>query len=295
MFSQKNQTKWGYLFIAPGIIGLVLFNLGPMLFSFLISFTQWDIVTAPVFLGLDNYHSLISSSLVLKSLKVTLTYTMITVPMVTIGPLLVAQLLNSKIKGMSIFRTIFYIPSIVPMVANAAIWTYMYNPMYGPLNSLLKMADLPALKYIHSTTQVLPSLAVLAVWLSGNTVIIYLARLQDMPVYLYEAASLDGAGSFAKMKNITLPFMSPIIFFNLIMAVLGSMQTFTQAYIMTGGGPANSSLMYTMLVYNNAFKQSKMGYAAAMSWLLFLIMGVITLLVFASSKRWVFDGNEEEK
>lgn len=292
MLSQKKQNRWGYFFIAPAIIGLVCFSLGPMLFSLGISFFQWDILTTPVFTGMDNYKEMFDDPLVRKSLAVTLKYTMMTVPLITFIPLLMAMLLNVKAKGMSIFRTIFYIPSIVPIVANAAIWMYIYNPMYGPINQILKATHLPAGKFIYSIQGVLPCLAAMALWLSGNTVIIYLARLQSVPGDIYEAASLDGAGWWSKWKSITLPLMTPIIFYNMVMAVIGCMQTFTQVYVMTDGGPANSSLMYTMLVYRNAFKQSKMGYSAAMSWGLFILMGLITLILFKTSKRWVYDENE---
>lgn len=294
MFQRSKQNRWGYFFITPAIIGLVFFSLGPMLFSFTISFFQWDIVTKPFFIGLSNYKSLLVDPLVRKSLKVTILYTLMTVPLITIVPFLVAQLLNTRLKGMSFFRTIFYVPSIVPIVAVSAIWKYLYDPMYGPINQFLKMVSLPQLKFINSVSQVIPSLAVMALWLSGNTVVIYLAKLQDMPSDLYEAASLDGAGSFAKWIHITLPMMSSIIFYNLVMAILGTMQIFTQVFIMTEGGPANSSLMYTMLVYNSAFKHSQMGYSSAMSWLLFVIMGLITLVVFGSSKLWIYDNGSVE-
>lgn len=289
MFQRRQQNIWGYFFIAPAIIGLVFFSLGPMLFSLSISFFQWDIVTKPTFIGLSNYKNLLSDPLIRQSLKVTILYTLMTVPLITIIPLIVAQLLNTGLKGMSVFRTIFYIPSIVPIVAVSAIWKYLYDPMYGPINQFLKAINLPPLKFINSVSQVLPSLAVMALWLSGNTVVIYLAKLQDMPLDLYEAASLDGAGSFAKWIHITLPAMSSVIFYNLVMAILGTMQTFTQVFIMTEGGPANGSLMYTMLVYDSAFKHSQMGYSSAMSWVFFVLMGLITFLVLGGSRLWVYD------
>lgn len=289
MFQRRQQNIWGYFFIAPAIIGLVFFSLGPMLFSLSISFFQWDIVTKPTFIGLSNYKKMLSDPLIRQSLKVTILYTLMTVPLITVIPLIAAQLLNTGLKGMSVFRTIFYIPSIVPIVAVSAIWKYLYDPMYGPINQFLKAINLPPLKFINSVSQVLPSLAVMALWLSGNTVVIYLAKLQDMPLDLYEAASLDGAGSFAQWIHITLPAMSSVIFYNLVMAILGTMQTFTQVFIMTEGGPANGSLMYTMLVYDSAFKHSQMGYSSAMSWVFFVLMGLITFLVFGGSRLWVYD------
>lgn len=293
MLSQRKQNRWGYLFIAPAIIGLVCFSLGPMLFSLGISFFQWDIITPPVFAGLENYREVFSDPLVKKSLSVTLIYTLITVPLITAVPLLEALLLNVKVRGIAVFRTCFYIPSIVPMAANSAIWMYLYNPMFGPLNQILKTLNLPQGKFLYSMDSVLPCLAVMAVWFSGNTMIIYLARLKELPGEIYEAAALDGAGSWTKFRNLTVPLMTPVIFYNLVMAVIGTMQTFTQVYIMTEGGPANSSLLYAMLIYRNAFKQSKMGYSAAMSWVLFLLMGLITLILFKTSKYWVYEESGE--
>lgn len=293
MLSQKKQSIWGYIFIAPAMIGFICFSMGPMLFSLGISFFQWDIITPPIFQGLENYITLLKDPLIGTSLAVTFKYTLITVPLITFVPLFVAILLNRKIKGMSIFRIIFYIPSIVPIVANSAIWMYLLDPMYGPINQILKVMHLPTGKFIYDMKEVLPCLAVMALWLSGNTVIIYLAKLQGVPEEVYEAASLDGASAWEKFWHLTVPLMSPIIFYNLIMAVLGTMQTFTQVYIMTEGGPANSSLMYSMLIYRNAFQQSKMGYAAAMSWVLFVIMGFITFVLFKTSKLWVYHENAE--
>lgn len=293
MLSRKKQNKWGYIFVAPAIIGLICFSLGPMLFSFGISFFEWDIITPPVFAGLENYQEVFKDPLVKKSLSVTLVYTLITVPLITVVPLLEALLLNVKVRGIAVFRTCFYIPSIVPVAANSAIWMYIYNPMYGPLNQILKILDLPQGKFIYSMDSVLPCLTVMAVWFSGNTMIIYLAKRKELPEEIYEAASLDGASRWAEFWNLTFPMMTPVIFYNLVMAVIGAMQTFTQVYIMTEGGPANSSLMYTMLIYRNAFKQSKMGYSAAMSWILFLLMGIMTLILFKTSKYWVYEESGE--
>lgn len=290
---EKTQLKWGYFFIGPAIIGLFCFNFGPMLFSLWISFTKWDVITPKVFIGIQNYIDLFRDPLVFKSLKVTLYYTLLSVPLVTCIPLLIAVLLNTKIKGMSVYRTIFYIPSIVPVVASSAIWMYIYNPMYGLLNSIIRLFGGKTHNFIFSPQEVIPSLAVMAVWAAGNTVVIYLAGLQGISRELYEAAELDGAGSLAKFRSITVPLMTPIIFYNFVMAIINSMQTFTQSYIMTEGGPANASLFYSLLVYRTAFKQSKMGYSAAMSWVLFVIIAALTAIVFKSSGKWVIYENGE--
>ena len=288
---EKAQLKWGYFFIGPAIIGLFCFNFGPMLFSMGISFTSWDVITPWKFIGLENYKNLFKDPLVLKSLQVTAYYTLLSVPLVTCIPLLIAMLLNTNVKGMSVFRTIFYIPSIVPVVASSAIWMYIYNPMYGLLNSIIRALGGSSHNFIFSPKEVIPSLAVMAVWSAGNTVVIYLAGLQGVSRQLYEAAELDGAGPVARFKNITVPMMTPIIFYNLVMAIIGSMQTFTQSYIMTDGGPSNASLFYSLLVYRTALKQSKMGYSAAMSWVLFVIIAALTGLVFKTSNKWVIYEN----
>lgn len=284
---EKTQLKWGYFFIAPAIIGLICFHFGPMLFSMWLSFTKWDVITPQELIGWKNYTNLFQDPLVIKSLQVTVYYSLLSVPLVTCVPLLIAMLLNTKVKGLSVFRTIFYIPSIVPAVASAAIWMYIYNPMYGLLNSIIKAFGGHSHNFIHSPKEVIPSLAVMAVWAAGNTVVIYLAGLQGVSRQLYEAAEIDGAGAFAKFKNITIPMMTPIIFYNFVMAIIGSMQTFTQSYIMTEGGPANASLFYALLVYRTAFKQSQMGYSAAMSWILFIIIAILTAVVFKTSDKWV--------
>ena len=290
---EKSQMKWGYFFIAPVIIGLFCFNFGPMLFSMWISLTKWDVITPQEFIGIQNYMELIKDPLVAQSLKVTLYYTVLSVPLVTVIPLLIAMLLNTRVKGISIFRAIFYIPSIVPAVASSAIWMYIYNPMYGLLNGILKSLGFHSHNFIFDADEVIPSLAVMAVWAAGNTVVIYLAGLQGVSRQLYEAAEIDGAGAFARFWNITIPMMTPIIFYNFVMAIIGSMQTFTQSYIMTDGGPANASLFYSLLVYRTAFKQSQMGYSAAMSWVLFVIIAILTAVVFKTSNRWVIYENGE--
>lgn len=284
---EKSQLKWGYFFIAPAIIGLICFSFGPMLFSLGISFTKWDVISAKEFIGLDNYKALFHDPLFFKSLKVTLYYTLLSVPLITCIPLLIAMLLNTKVKGISIFRAIFYVPSIVPIVASAAVWMYIYNPMYGLLNSILKALGLHTQNFIFSEGGAVPSLAVMALWAAGNTVVIYLAGLQGVSRQLYEAAEIDGAGAVARFFHITVPMMTPIIFYNFVMAIINSMQIFTQAYIMTDGGPANATFFYSLMVYRTAFKQSRMGYSAAVSWIFFIIIAVLTLIVFKSQKKWV--------
>lgn len=277
----------GLLFYRSGNHRPDLLQLWPYAFQLGISFTSWDVISAKEFVGLENYKNLFQDPLFFKSLKVTLYYTLLSVPLITCIPLLIAMLLNSKVKGISVFRAIFYVPSIVPIVASAAVWMYIYNPMYGLLNSILKALGMHSQNFIFSETGAVPSLAVMALWGAGNTVVIYLAGLQGVSRQLYEAAEIDGAGTLSRFMNITVPMMTPIIFYNFVMAIINSMQIFTQAYIMTDGGPANATLFYSLMVYRTAFKQSRMGYSAAMSWVFFVIIAVLTLIVFKSQKKWV--------
>ncbi len=285
---ELERTKWGYFFIAPGIIGFLVFSLGPMLYSLFLSTMEWDIINPMKFVGIENYLNLLQDDLTWKSLRVTFWYTILSVPLIVIVDFLIAMLLNTKVKGISVFRTIFYIPSIIPLVATCAVWMFIYNPTYGLLNGVLRAFHLPVMQFLDRPSTVVPSLAMIALWCSGNTVIIYLAGLQSVSRQLYEAAQMDGAGKLKCLIHITIPMMTPIIFYNVVMAIINSLQTFTQAYIMTEGGPANSSMFLSLMIYNNAFRYRRMGYAAALSWILFVIVGILTAALFASSRKWVF-------
>jgi multiple sugar transport system permease protein len=288
------QFKWGLVFCAPVIIGLLVFILGPMIFSLVMSFTEWNIITPPKFIGLENFSNAFKDPLVSVSLKVTLHYTVLTVPLCTIVTFLLAMLLNSGVRGISVYRTIFYIPSIVPAVASAALWMFILEPQYGIVNSILRFMGLPRQYFLGTREWIIPTFAMMAVWGSGNTVVIYLAGLQGISRELYEAADLDGAGSFRRFLHVTVPLMTPIIFFNMIMGVIGAMQIFTQSYVMTGGGPNNASLFYSLLIYRTAFRFQQMGYASAMSWIFFVIIAVMTFIVFHTSNRWVFYENKAD-
>ena len=272
-----------------------MFLLGPMLFSLGMSFTDWDTLRPASFIGIRNYIGMFtySNSLVTRALFVTLYYTLLTVPLVTIISLFISMLLNSKIGLLSLYRTIFYIPSIVPAVANAALWMFLCNPMFGLLNALLRSVGLPPSNWFHDTRSVIPTMSVMGVWGAGNTVVIYLAGLQGVPVHLYEAVEIDGGNALHKFKSVTIPLLSPIIFYNMTIAIIGSMQTFTQAYLITRGGPNNASLFYALLLYRTAFNNQEMGYASAMAWLFFLIIAAFTVLAFRLSYSWVFYGGEE--
>ncbi len=361
--ARKEATE-GYMCILPWLIGFVSFTLGPMLFSIYISMCDWDIINAPRFVGLANFQqALFHDFRFIQALKVTLTYAAFALPLGLTGALLVALLLNQNVKGMSIFRTIFYIPAILPGIATAMLWRWIFNPENGILNLIigainprllpvasvlslwpvaigvgLIVAVLIVLKgvqilvrrtesawvgvmwlvlalpigglitagwstgfglmkvslagplplWLGDPAWALPAFIIMSLWGVGGGMIIYLAGLQGIPTQLYEAADIDGANPVEKFRKITLPMLSPTIFFNLVMGVIGSFQVFTSSFVMTQGGPHYATLFYLLYLYQKAFQYFQMGYAAAMAWILFFIILLCTLLVFKSSAGWVY-------
>jgi multiple sugar transport system permease protein len=285
----KVEAKWGLILALPAILGFILWTAGPMIASLVLSFTSWDAVTSPKFIGLSNYRKLlIEDPLFKKSLGVTLYYSVGSVPLVLAIAFIVALLLNQKVRGLAFFRTAFYLPSIVPAVASAMIWIWLFNPDFGLLNQFLGIFNLPKLQWIYSETQVIPSLILMSIWGMGGSMIIFLAGLQGVPEQLYEAVEVDGGNWWHKFRYITIPMMTPIIFFNLIMGIIGTLQTFNQAYVMTSGGPNYASLFYVYYLYLNAFNYGAMGYSCALAWILFLIVLGLTLIVLRSSSYWVY-------
>ena len=286
---QRSQMFWGYIFVAPAVVGVLGLNLGPMLFSLVISFFEWDVIRAPIFNAGANYKMLFTEPLVLHSLRVSLYFTMLAVPGGNAFALLIALLLNNRrIKMLSVFRTVFYIPSIAPAIASAILWTFMFNPFFGVFNTVFMSLGMNAQGFIADAGQVIPCMAIMSAWASGNAVIIYLAGLQGVPQHLYEAVEVDGGNSWHKLTRITIPMLSPVIFYNLLMAMIGNMQAFTQGYLMTQGGPQNASLFYVLNLYNTAFKNSKMGFASAQAWLMLAVVGTLTLISFWISDRTVY-------
>jgi multiple sugar transport system permease protein len=280
-----------YVLASPAILGLLLFSIGPIIASFVISFTDWDILSKPAFVGFDNYSELLfQDELFRKSLWNSLYYTLFGVPLGVIGGLLVALLLNMKVKGMPIYRTLFYLPAVVPAVASAVLWIWVFDPDLGILNGLLRGIgiDNPPL-WLASTEWAMPALILMSLWGLGAGMIIYLAGLQGIPEYLYEAAKMDGAGRWHLFWHVTVPHMSPIIFFNLIMGIIGSLQGgFTQAYIMTEGGPANATMFYTYYIFRKAFEEFQMGYSSALAWVLFVVILGITIVTFKYAAKKVY-------
>lgn len=278
-----------YLFASPWLIGFLIWTAGPMIGSLVLSLTHYDVITQPVFTGLDNYVTMLTGDdLVWQSLKVTLFYVLGAVPIGLVGSLLLALLMNQRIRGIALFRTIYYTPSVIAGVPVALLWLWIFNPEFGIINSSLASFGIDGPKWLFSETWVIPAFIIMSVWNIGAPMIIYLAGLQGIPQHLYEAAEIDGAGPWAKFANVTLPMISPIIFFNTVMGIIASFQIFTPAYVMTKGGPNNASLFIGLYLYNNAFKFFQMGYAAALAWLVFVIIMALTLLVIRSSPYWLY-------
>ncbi|WP_078393546.1 carbohydrate ABC transporter permease [Shouchella patagoniensis] len=278
---RRSKTLAFYLFISPWLIGFIALAAGPMIYSFYMSFTEWQIMGGAEWVGLENYERMFfHDPLFWTTLWNTFFYTFFGVPLGLAFGYLLAVLLNQKVKFMGVFRTIFYLPSIVPAVASSLLWLLIFQPEFGLANALLDGFGLPTSRWLLSESMVKPALIIMSLWGVGGGMIIYLAGLQGVPPSLYEAAEIDGAGKWSKFWHITIPMTSHVIFFNLIMGVIGSFQVFTQAYVMSGGGPNYASLFYVLYLYQNAFEFFNMGYASALAWILFVIILIFTLLQF---------------
>ncbi|MEH7352325.1 sugar ABC transporter permease [Neobacillus drentensis] len=293
----KRKKQWSklipYLFVAPWIIGFVVFTLGPLLFSFVISFFDWPIVGEKKFIGFSNYTTMFTNDpMFWHSLWVTVKFALFFVPLNIILALLLAILLNQKVKGSSLFRTFFYVPSVISGVALAMIWGSVFDGEYGILNYLLSLIGIEGPNWLNSTSWALVAMVIASLWGQGTLMLIFLAGLKNIPQDLYEAAEIDGAGKIFQFFKITVPLLSPTILFNLIMTIIGAFQQLTLALVLTGGGPLQSTYFYAMYVYENAFKYFKMGYSSANAWIMFLIVLALTLLVFKSSSTWVYYENE---
>jgi multiple sugar transport system permease protein len=270
----------GYIFIAPFMLGFVLWFLIPALTSVWMAFQNWNMITPPKFIGLDNFKKIATDKLFWQSLKVTTVYTAISVPLSLVVAFLLALLMNVKVRGIAVFRTLYYMPGIVPAVANAILWAWILNSDFGLLNAFLHIFGIPRILWLQDPRWALPALILMSLWGLGGAMVIFLAGLQGIPNEFYEAAEIDGAGWWSKLRHVTLPLMSPVIFFNLIMGLIGTFQIFTAGYLITNGGPQNATLFYVLYLYRNGFQYFQMGYAAALAWVLtFIIMG-LTVFVF---------------
>jgi multiple sugar transport system permease protein len=307
---QKNQTNrikstrsrerktlfYGLLFTLPALLGFLLFTAGPMIASFVLSLTDYSVFKDKVnFIGLSNYIRIFSNEdgYFYKSLWVTFYFVLLKVPATIIVSFAIAMLLNMNVKGRALFRTIIYLPSIVPAVGSAMIWLWLLNPDLGLVNTALSWLHLPTSKWLFSEGSVIPSVVLTTMWGIGGTVVIFLAGLSSISKQYYEAVDVDGGGWYHKLIHITIPMVSPTIFFNTVITIIGSFQVFNEAYILTQGGPNNSSLFYVYYLWRTAFRDTEMGYASALGWIMFLIIILFTYFLFKSSKSLVYyEGGE---
>jgi multiple sugar transport system permease protein len=291
----QQENLYGYLFLLPWFVGMVVITVGPIVASLFLAFTDYSIMSAPRWVGLTNFQTMLSGdSRYLGAVRTTLTYVAISVPLVLIWGLALALMLNQGLKLMPVFRAIFYIPSLLgTSVAVAILWSYVFR-RDGLLNLFLRNFGVQGPSYIGDPSWALYTLVVLNLWAFGSGMIIFLAGLRQIPTELYEAAQIDGAGAWAKFWRITLPLLTPVLFFNAVLGLIGGFQAFTSAYVISNGsgGPADSTLMYQVYLYQRAFVNLNMGYASAMAWVLLTVIGVCTGFLFWTSKFWVFYGED---
>lgn len=283
------QILTAYGFISPWIIGFLVFMGGPIVASFILSFFSWKMISPPKYIGLTNYINMFTTDdLFRNSIVVTFKYVLIAVPLAQVLSLTLAILLNQNVRLIGFWRTVFYLPAIVSGVAGAVIWKWMYDNELGVINNILADIGIHAPHWLYDKNTALIALIIKGLWNVGVPMVIYLAALQGMPRYLYEAAEIDGAGEVAKFRAITLPMLTPVIFFNLVMGTITGIQTFAEPYVMTGGGPENATLFLGLHLYHSAFGYLKMGYAAAMAWIMFIVILVLTISQFMLASRWVY-------
>ncbi len=295
---ELRQAAIGIAFASPWIVGLLVFFVYPIIMSFYYSFNDYSALQDPQWIGVKNYVDLFTIDDIFRvSMSNTAIYAAMVIPIGTVFAILLALLLNMKVKFLAYHRTIFYLPVLVPSVALALVWQWVLNPSFGVLNALLATVGIIGPGWYTDMAWAKPSYAIMSIWTIGNAVIIYLAGLQDVPQDLMDAASVDGANVFQRIRNVTLPMITPVIFFNVIMGLIGASQTFTEAYIITGGqgNPANAAMFYVMYLYRNAFVYFHMGLASAQAWILFIIILVMTLILVRTSNAWVYYGGEEKK
>ncbi len=290
---RKKDTIKFFLFISPWIIGFLLFILIPMGMSLYYSFTDWDVLTKESFVGMANYAGLFQDPLFYKSLQVTGVYTLITVPLNVFLSLMTAILLNMEGRFMAFFRTLYYIPAVLSAVVVAILWQWIFNSKYGLLNDVLAKFGIEGPRWLSDPQWVMPALVIMSIWGIGGGIIMYLAGLQAVPKDLYEAATLDGARFWKKLFHITIPSMSPIILFTFLTSMIATLQTFSQAYIMTSGGPNHATLFYAYYLYQNGVVYKKMGKACAMAWLFFIAVMLLSLVVLKVSGKVVYYESEE--
>ncbi|NMB12530.1 MAG: sugar ABC transporter permease [Firmicutes bacterium] len=278
----------GYVFASPWILGFIIFTGIPIILSFYYSFCDYTVLNPPSWVGLGNYKAMLDDELFWVSLYNTLYYAFYSIPLNLIWGLILALLINQELRGISWFRACYYLPSIIGGVPIAMLWRWVFNPRWGLINTFLDVLGIEGPLWLLSEEWVKPAFIIMNLWGVGSTMMIYLAGLKGIPSHLYDAAEIDGANAFGRFWYVTIPMLSPTIFFNIIMGIIGAFQIFSNAYIMTEGGPANASLFYVLYLYRNAFEYFRMGYASAMAWILFIIVLVLTVVQFRLSGRWVY-------
>ena len=296
---RQREALAGYLLLSPWLLGIILFVAGPMVTSAVLSFPKYDIVRTPEWIGLKNFVDIFTRDrLFWPSMRLTFQYALILVPFALVGSLLAALSLNQALKGTALYRTFFFLPHLTPIVAAAVLWGWLFNPDVGPINHMLRtwfdVADPPG--WFRSPQWAFWGLIIMAMWgaIGGNSMLIFLAGLQGVPQELYEAASIDGAGAATKFWNITLPMLTPTIFFNMVLGIIGALKVFAAAFVATEGGPAYATWFYALHIYTRAFKYFGMGYASALTWIFFFIMLALTWIQFQGSKRWVYYAGEND-
>ncbi len=285
---QLREWRDGWLFAAPFVVGILLFWAGPMAFSLFLVTQQWDMLSPLHFVGLANIGQLFSDPLLLTSLGNTAYYTFISVPLQLTLAFLLALALNQRLRGQSLYRTVFYLPSITPAVAGAVVWRFLLHPEFGLVNTILHTFGVAPVRWLFNPTMAKPALILMSLWGIGPDMVILLAALQSVSQELLEAAQIDGAGPWDRLLAVTLPMVSPAIFFDLVMSIIYSFQVFTAAFILTSGGPQNATLFMVLYIYKHGFQMFNMGYGATLSWLLFLIILVFTLLQVRLGQGWVY-------
>jgi multiple sugar transport system permease protein len=288
---KAREAKWGYIFLTPWLLGLAIFILGPIIASAYFSLTQYSIVKPPQFVGLDNYITAFTDdSLFWSSLGRTFRYALVVVPLGLIGSLFLAILLNQGLKGTTMFRTLFFLPSLTPAVALALLWTWLFHPSVGPINVALSWFGIDGPGWLADKDWALPALIIISLWafIGGNQMLIFLAGLQGVPQEFYEAAEIDGAGPWARFWAVTLPLITPTLFFNLVLGIIGALKVFTLAFVATLGGPSYATWFYALHIYRQAFEYFRMGYGSALAWIFVVILLVFTLVQLWLSKRWVY-------
>lgn len=283
----KSEFRWAMLFIAPWVIGFLVFLAYPVVVSFIYSFCEYSVLAKPVWIGLGNFRDLMDDDVFWISLWNTFRFAAFALPLGLLFSLGLAALLHISVIGRATFRSIFFLPSLVPVVANAIVWMWMFNGEYGLVNAGLRLFGQQGPNWLGDPFWSMPALIFMGFWGVGGSIIIFLAAFQEVPVEMYEAAELDGAGNLRKFWSVTVPLISPVIFFQLITGIIGVLQVFAVPYIMTAGGPMRRTLFYSMYLYDNAFRYLRMGYACAMAWILFLIILVLTLVATRISARYV--------